>query len=76
MDSIRFCCWPTGLALQWILGHEVHVQDLRQAGLYLGAEWREDRAGTWTRVPAKAAKDSLKQPMAALCPWMKWQICR
>ena len=29
-----------------IRGHQAQAADLRHAGLYLGAEWREDRAGT------------------------------
>lgn len=45
LDYVLLLADRHGIAVDF-LGHEIDAQDLRQAGLYLGAEWREDRAGT------------------------------
>ncbi len=45
LDYVLLLADRHGVAVDF-LGHEAHASDLRSAGLYLGAEWREDRAGT------------------------------
>ncbi|THJ33653.1 sigma-54-dependent Fis family transcriptional regulator [Lampropedia aestuarii] len=45
LDYVLLLADRHGIAVDF-LGHDIDAQDLRQAGLYLGAEWREDRAGT------------------------------
>lgn len=58
LDYVLLLADRHGIAVDF-LGHEVHAQDLRQAGLYLGAEWREDRAGTSAVGACLATGDAL-----------------
>ena len=45
LDYVLLLADRHGVAVDF-LGHQAQAADLRNAGLYLGAEWREDRAGT------------------------------
>ena len=45
LDYVLLLADRHGVAVDF-LGHQAQAADLRHAGLYLGAEWREDRAGT------------------------------
>ena len=45
LDYVLLLADRHGVAVDF-LGQQVQTEDLRQAGLYLGAEWREDRSGT------------------------------
>ena len=45
LDYVLLLADRHGVAVDF-LGHEADAGDLRHAGLYLGAEWREDRSGT------------------------------
>ncbi len=45
LDYVLLLADRHGVAVDF-LGHQAQASDLRHAGLYLGAEWREDRAGT------------------------------
>ncbi|THT98779.1 sigma-54-dependent Fis family transcriptional regulator [Lampropedia puyangensis] len=58
LDYVLLLADRHGIAVDF-LGHEAQAQDLRQAGLYLGAEWREDRAGTSAVGACLASGDAL-----------------
>jgi len=45
LDYVLLLADRQGVAVDF-LGHDSHASDLRNAGLYLGAQWREDMAGT------------------------------
>ncbi|WP_225781998.1 sigma-54-dependent Fis family transcriptional regulator [Xenophilus sp. Marseille-Q4582] len=45
LDYVLLLADRHGVAVDF-LGQQLQASDLRHAGLYLGAEWREDRAGT------------------------------
>jgi transcriptional regulator of acetoin/glycerol metabolism len=45
LDYVLLLADRHGIAVDF-LGHDSHASDLRSAGLYLGAQWREDVAGT------------------------------
>ncbi|MFG5776590.1 sigma-54-dependent Fis family transcriptional regulator [Comamonas sp. J-3] len=45
LDYVLLLADQHGVAVDF-LGHDRHASDLRNAGLYLGAQWREDTAGT------------------------------
>ncbi len=45
LDYVLLLADRHGVAVDF-LGHEADADDLRRAGLYLGAQWREDHSGT------------------------------
>lgn len=45
LDYVLLLADPHGVAVDF-LGHEADAGDLRRAGLYLGAQWREEHSGT------------------------------
>ena len=58
LDYVLLLADRHGVAVDF-LGREADTGDLRRAGLYLGAEWREDRAGTSAVGACLATGDAL-----------------
>ncbi|MBS0552074.1 MAG: sigma-54-dependent Fis family transcriptional regulator, partial [Proteobacteria bacterium] len=58
LDYVLLLADRHGVAVDF-LGRDADTGDLRRAGLYLGAEWREDRAGTSAVGACLATGDAL-----------------